>query len=500
MENLTFGILSLILASTGYWWSWRCQQREQYGKAIGLMILSALCLYFYVSADFFLHHWDERYHALVAKNLLSHPLIPTLYDNPVLPYDFRDWQANHIWLHKQPLALWGIAGSMWLLGVNELAVRLPSIVLASVGVYLVFSVGSYLFNRKTGYLAAFLFSINGLLLSLVGGRKATDHVDVFFMFFILLAIFLTIQYCKKQKSIYSLLVGITIGLAILSKWLPALIVLPIWLLLVWDSRKFSVKSAAIQFGVILITLTTVFLPWQLYIFSVFPQEATWESNYNFYHLIEGLEGHSGSIFYFLNRIRINYGEIIYLPLGWFIWRTLKSPGDKRRLAVLVWFLVPFIFFSLARTKMQAYLFITAPALFLMTAEFFYMLADLKDRNRFKWILNLVLALIILLPIRYGVERLTVFEVKERNPQWVRDLRELRKENFDNGVMFNYNRPIEAMFYTDLTVYPTIPNIDRISALQQQGYTVIINDNGNIPDQLRVFEEVVTVGLTEAVEN
>ena len=150
--------------------------------------------------------------------------------------------------------------------------------------------------------------------------------------------------------------------------------------------------------------------------------------------------------------------------------------------------------------MQAYLFITAPALFLMTAEFFYMLADLKNRNRFKWIINLVLALIIILPIRYGIERLTVFEVKERNPQWVRDLRELRNENFDDGVMFNYNRPIEAMFYTDLTVYPTIPNLDTISALQQQGYTVIINDDGNIPDQLRVFQKVVTVGLTEAVEN
>ena len=500
MNNLIFGVIALILASTGYWWSWRLQQKEEFTKAVGLMILSALCLYLYVSADLFLHHWDERYHALVAKNLLSHPLIPTLYDNPVLPYDFRDWQANHIWLHKQPLALWGMAGSMWLFGANELAMRLPSIVMASLGVYLVFSVGSYLFTSKTGYLAAFLFSLNGLLLSLVGGRKATDHVDVFFMFFILLSVYLTIQYCKKENSLYSLLVGITIGLAILSKWLPALIVLPIWLLLVWDSGKFSVKTTALHFALILVTLTAVFLPWQLYIFSAFPQEATWESNYNVHHLFEGLEGHSGSIFYYLNRIRVNYGEIIYLPLGWFIWHSLKNPGDKRRLAILVWFLIPFIFFSLARTKMQAYMFITAPALFLITAAFFHALAEFKDRSRFKWVINLVLALIIILPVRYGVERLTVFELKQRNPGWVKELRELRNEDFNNSVLFNYNRPIEAMFYTDLTVYPTIPSSESISALQQQGYTVIINDNGDIPDKLRGVAGVVEVKLIEAGED
>lgn len=464
------------------------------------MILSALCLYLYVSADFFLHHWDERYHALVAKNLLHHPLLPTLYNNPVLPYDFRDWQANHIWLHKQPLALWGMAGSMWLFGVHELAVRLPSIVLVSIAIYLVFSVGSYLFSRKTGYLAAFLFSINGLLLSLVGGRKATDHVDVFFMFFILLSVYMSIKYCKQEKFIYSVLAGITIGLAVLSKWLPALIVLPIWLLLAWDSGKFSPKTIVAHFIVILISLTAVFLPWQLYIFTAFPQEAAWESSYNFHHLSKGLEGHSGSIFYYLNRIRINYGELIYLPLGWFVWRYLRNWEDKRQLAVLVWFLVPFLFFSLAQTKMQAYLFITAPALFFMTAEFFSALVRLKDQYRFKWIINLVLALLLILPIRYGVERLTVFEFKQRNPQWVRDLRNLKNENFKHGVLFNYNRPIEAMFYTDLTVYPTFPSVDTISALQQQGFTIMINDDGKIPGHVREIEQVVIKRLTEAVDD
>ena len=497
MNNLIFGLITIALATAGYLLSWRFQLKEKYGYAVALMIVSGLALYFYASADLFLHYWDERYHALVAKNLITHPLLPTLYSDPVLPYDYRNWQANHIWLHKQPLALWGMAGSMWIFGVNELALRLPSILMVSIGIYLVFSIGTYLFNRRTGYLAAFLFSINGLLIPLLSGRKATDHIDIFFMFFILLSVYLSVHYCRKQHPIFSVLIGLSIGLAVLSKWLPALIVLPIWVLLVWDSGKFRLGSMIINFTIIIVTLVLTFVPWQVYIFSQFPQEAVWESNYNFEHLFKGLEGHSGSIFYYLNRIRINYGEYIYLPLGWFIWRYLKELGNKKHLAVLIWFLVPFLFFSMAQTKMQAYLLFTAPALFYMTAEFFYWLVELKHRYRFKWVFNIVLALIVLLPIRYCVERLTVFEFKDRNPQWVQDLRDLNKEKIERGVLFNYDHPIEAMFYTDLTVYPHLPDQKTISQIRDRGYTILVNDDGNLPDSITFEEQTLKVKLTEA---
>lgn len=464
------------------------------------MILSGLGLYFYVSADFFLHLWDERYHALVAKNLINHPLIPTLYDNPLLPYDFRNWSANHFWLHKQPLSLWAMAGSMWLFGINEIALRLPSIILVSTAIYLVFSIGSYLFNQKIGYLSAFLFSINGLVIDLMSGRRTTDHVDIFFMFFILLSIYFSVQYVKKGYTTYSFLVGISIGLAILSKWLPALIVLPIWLLLVWDSEKFNVKTITVQFAIILITLAVVFLPWQLYIFTVFPQEALWESNYNIKHLFETVEGHSNSIFYFFNRIRINYGEYIYLPLVWFFWKISKDIKNKKRLAVLIWFLIPFLFFSMVKTKMQAYLLFTAPALFFMTAEFFFSLTDYKKDHRFKWVFNIILVLIIFLPIRYSLERISPFDSKDRNPQWVMDLRELNKKNIEKGVLFNYDHPIEAMFYTDLVVYSVIPEKEIISNLSHQGYTVIINDDGDLPSYVTEMEQLITVKLAKSIND
>jgi len=499
MNNLLIGLFTILVASIGYFYSWRFHKKGQYQYAIALMILCGLGLYLYVSADFVLHFWDERYHALVAKNLINHPLIFTLYDDPVLPYDYRNWGANHIWLHKPPLTLWTMALSMWLFGINEIALRLPSIILVSTAIYLVFSVGSYISNQRTGYLAALLFSINGLVIDLTGGRVNTDHVDIFFMFFVLLSIFFSIQYIKNEKTIFSFLVGISIGLAILSKWLPALIVLPIWLLLVWDSGKFNLKTTIVQFVIILATLTAVFLPWQLYIFSSFPKEAAWEAHLNHKHLFEGLGGRTHSWFYFLHQIRINYGEYIYLPLLWFVWKVVKDIKNKKRLAVLIWFIIPFLFFSIVKTQSQAYLLFTAPALFIMTAGFFFRINDFKNEHRFKWIFNIILALIILLPIRYSLERLRVFELRDRNPEWVVDLKDLKKENIKKGILFNYDHPIEAMFYTDMIVYPRIPTKELIYDLSGQGYTILINDYGKVSNQIMDMKQVTKVDLTQDIK-
>lgn len=273
MSNLLFGIFTITFCTIGYFFSWKYWTKDNYKIAVLLLVICGLALRIYTSTDFFLHSWDERYHALVAKNLIQNPLTPTLYSNPVLPYDYKNWAANHIWLHKQPLPLWVMAASMWLFGVNEIALRLPSIVMTTTGILLMFYIGSYFVNKKVGYLAAFFFSINGLIIELTGGRVATDHVDIFFLFFVELAIFLSIVYVQKRKTIYTIIAGISMGAAILSKWLPGLIVLPVWLLIVIDSGNFRPKEIMAQFFILLTTGIIIFLPWQIYIYTAFSLEA-----------------------------------------------------------------------------------------------------------------------------------------------------------------------------------------------------------------------------------
>ncbi len=488
MGNLLFVIFVFTFCSIGYFLSWKYQTKNNFKIAVLLVILCGFVLRIYISADFFLHPWDERYHALVAKNLISHPLTPTLYDNPLLPYDFKNWSGNHIWVHKQPLPLWTMAFSMWLFGINEIALRFPSILLTTIGIWLTFLIGSYFLNKKVGYLSAFFYSINGLIIELTGGRVATDHIDIFFLFFIELAIVFSIIFSQKQKTIYTVFAGLSIGAAILSKWLPALIVLPIWLLIIIDSNNFKSKQIAFQFIILIIFCVLVFLPWQLYIFKTFPEEAKWEASFNLKHITEVLEKQTGPFYYYLNTIRINFGELIYIPLLWFLWRVIKEIKDKKRLAILIWLLVPILFFSCVKTKMQAYILFACPALFIITAEFWYMLSVYKTNHKLKWFFNLILCLFIILPIRYSIERIKPFENTNRNPQWVKDLKRLNNEKNVNGVLFNYDKPIEAMFYTNLSVYSYIPNEKTITDLVNKGYDVIIN-NKNIPPSIKIIKGV-----------
>jgi 4-amino-4-deoxy-L-arabinose transferase-like glycosyltransferase len=496
MSNQIFGILTIAFCGIGYSISWKYWKKDNYKIAVFLVLICGLALRIYTSTDFFLHTWDERYHALVAKNLISHPLTPTLYNNPILPYDYKNWSANNIWLHKQPLPLWTMAASMWIFGINEIALRLPSILLTTIGIWLTFIVGSYFFNKNIGYLSAFFYSINGLIIELTGGRVATDHIDIFFLFFVELAVFFSIKFVQNKKIFYNILAGVGIGFAILSKWLPALIVFPIWLLLIIDSRNFKSKEIIFQFLVLFITCVVVFLPWQLYIFKTFPIEANWEASFNFKHITDVLEEQTGPFYYFVNKIRINYGELIYLPLLWFLWKTMQNLKDYKRIAVSIWFLAPFLFFSFAKTKMQAYILFTSPALFLMTSEFWIMLYEFKKKVKLKWFFNILLILLIALPIRYAIERIKPFEKSDKNPQWVANLKKLNNKQINKGVLFNYDKPIEAMFYTNLTVYTHIPDKQVIIELIEKGYTVIINDNGNIPEEIRRIKGVMTEILTD----
>merc|ERR1711964_451238 len=52
-----------------------------------------------------IHYWDEGFHAMVARNLTQHPFLFTLYDQPWLPFDYKSWGNNYVWLHKPPLAI-----------------------------------------------------------------------------------------------------------------------------------------------------------------------------------------------------------------------------------------------------------------------------------------------------------------------------------------------------------------------------------------------------------
>ncbi|MDI9319124.1 MAG: glycosyltransferase family 39 protein [Phycisphaerales bacterium] len=459
-----------------------------------LLLLLGFLLRAYTASDFYLHCWDERCHALVAKNLMQQPLHPYLYREALLPYDYTNWSANHVWLHKQPLSLWMMAASMKLFGVHVYSLRLPSVLSSTISIWLVYLIGKYFFNQRVAFLAAFFFAVNGLVIEIAGARVATDHPDTLFLFFILLAVFFTVLFCAQEKYKFNIGVGISLGAALLTKWLPALIVVPIWLLLVADTHKFSKKQIALQLFVLLSVAMIIFLPWQFYIQAHFPQEAAWERHYNTRHFFEALEGHGAEWYYYLNRIRIDYGELIYLPLIWILYQFATHRKDFKLWAIILWFAAPIIFFSIAATKMNGYIMIAAPALFIVSAAFYYYLKDVKVNSKIKWLKQTILLLMIGLSVRYCIERVKPFEPTDVNYNWVFDLEKWNQKNNSKAVLFGYHAPLEAMFYTHAIVYEQVPSANTIVEIQQLDYEVFIQESASISPKIRALKGVRFIQL------
>src|SRR6185295_19990429 len=107
----------------------------------------------------------------------------------------------------------------------------------------------------------------------------------------------------------------------------------------------------------------IFLPWQLYILHEFPAIALWEYHYNSMHIWFVLTDHNEPWYYHFDYLRMNFGELIYIPVIWFTVSTFRKK-DAHGIAVLLWFWVPYIFFSFCATKMQAYTLFAAPAIFI----------------------------------------------------------------------------------------------------------------------------------------
>jgi 4-amino-4-deoxy-L-arabinose transferase-like glycosyltransferase len=418
----------------------RTYLKNQISVSLLLLLLAGLCFRIVVSLDPYLHPWDEQYHALVAKNLLQHPFIPTLYETPLLPFDYKDWTNCNIWLHKPPLTLWLIALSLRVFGVNEFSVRIPSIIFSSLSILITYGIAKNLFNGNVGWLAAFFVAINGRLIEMAGGRFATDHPDVCFAFFVELAIFFAVRQRVKGKWMYLIPTAIATACAIYCKWLIGLIVIPVWFILLF--KRFPLRSIIIQMLVFLSIILILVLPWQIYIYHSFPTEASWESNFNWQHITTVLENHSGTWYFYLSEATQSINEFIWVAFVIFLLSWFKRKFSPEFTAILLWMAIPYLFFSCIKTKMPNYVMFCIPAAVIMISFFWWEISvGGAAKKTIKILRSLCLVLVILLSVRYTMDRLRIFR---SNPDANRmeetaEVKRLLSQNWNRTPVF-FNTP------------------------------------------------------------
>jgi 4-amino-4-deoxy-L-arabinose transferase-like glycosyltransferase len=481
--------------------------RKKTTLSLALLVLGALVLgYFAANLNHYLVIWDEQFHALVAKNMSLTPFTPMLYSDPVLEYDSSKWHSNHIWLHKQPLFLWQMALSIKMFGTNELAVRIPSILMHAIIPLFIYKIGTRTIRKEVGYIAAFIFTVSYFPLELIVGRFATDHNDVAFLFYVTGSFWAWFEYQHTKKTKYLILLAVFSGGATLVKWLMGLLVYVLWTLsgIITYRRGFFTKENLLPIIKAGLLTFIIFAPWQIYIHSQFPLESTHELAFNGRHFFEAIEGHQGNaLFHFQEGLTKLYGGGFLVPIVLIISIVILIRSCKEtlhRVFILGAILFVYLFFTLAATKMISFTLIVMPFVHLAIATLIYSVVNRIPERVKRVNVRVIVMPILLCLVGYFSLNLTDFQKlhtswkPNENNNWEgktleRKFIQTLNDELPNKqyVIFNTNTSLSAnipiMFYTNHIAYMEIPTQDQIEKMKSDGRNIAVLRMGELPEYI-----------------
>ncbi len=475
--------ISLLILSATFGAVSAYYYRQKKDRQVYLFLfLSGLSLFSFAALlTPFLNPWDERFHALVAKNLISHPLMPTLYDDPVVTMAYDQWDRSHIWLHKQPLFLWQIAVSFTLFGFSEFVLRIPSIILASILLIIVYRTGSLLITRRAGLLSSLLVLSSLYLTRLVSGGIPLDHNDVSFIVYVSLSIWALIEYYFSRRRHWIVWIGLFSGFAILCKWLPGLLVYLGFTLLWFLHYRWNVRLYKPLLLSLLVTLVVV-LPWQIFILVHYPVEALHEYAYNSLHFMDAVENHGGPWYFHIANFSTLYGPytlILFVPALYAFYMLIRDRRVFIAFAAMIAF--TYCFFSLAATKMPTFVLIAILPVYLSFGALWEYILQRIERfpiRRF-WTLLLMGGIgIIIILTRYDISFVR-HSYSLTTPDALGRLENKRIFTSlslpPNAVLFNVPARyyIDAMFYMDIPSYNFVPSEAQVMDLKKLGRIIAI---------------------------
>ncbi len=290
----------------------------------------------------------------------------------------ENWVSPHLnglrYFEKPVLGYWVTGISMQVFGDNAFAMRLPSALSAGLSALAIFILMSRFTGRRTTALNAAMIYLSMLGVFLIGTINILDSV----FSFLLTAAFVSFYFSHeesdaKKRLLYLLLLGIFCGAAFLAKGFLAFVLLAavIGPYVIWQGRWLELFTRG---WVALLAAIVVVMPWAILIHLQEPeywQYFFWEEHVKRF---ASKEAQHGEPFWFY---------LAYLPLLILPWiaqlplalknifnssdsggngRVDNGTGDKGRGKTdslikysILWLLMPFIFFSIARGKLPTYI-------------------------------------------------------------------------------------------------------------------------------------------------
>jgi 4-amino-4-deoxy-L-arabinose transferase len=480
----TFG--AALLATAVAWWA---GSRRRTRLALFALLLAALAIRINLAAHWYLGKWDERYHAVVARHLMDHPLEPTLFEHPLHEVPPERWLESRVWITHPTLTMQLMALSMSVFGVDEFAMRVPSLVVSTLAVLLTFLLGKRLLGASGGLVAAGFHAWNESATLWAGGLRSADHVDTLMAFLVELGVLAALWAADDHDPPglsrwgKAALVGGITGLAFLTKEGGALVCPAVLFFALLVHLRSQAPIRDLEQGISVVALPALacsvaallVLPWYLHLAHAFPAEFAWLRGRSIHYFLEPVDKHAGSWTWHIANLSYDYGLLAPVALVAFIVHAFRRRRDW--LPVVGWFLLTYAIYSLAATKMRGYVLPAAPVVFLSYGFFIPRCFDLgSGASRPPRVAAGTLGvLIIALFVQGATPRPWATPV--RDPLWTQELRDLgaRVKALPPGrwIVFNVGRPIEAMFYAPATCSAILPDAATVDEALAKGFRVAV---------------------------
>jgi len=341
--------------------------KYKYYDVIVLLIFSFFALLLPI-ANIPLFDLDEGAFSEATREMLLNKNFLTTYLNGELRFD------------KPILIYWFQAASVSIFGLNEFALRVPSITSSFIWLSAIYLFTNKYFNEKIALFTSIIF-LSSLQINIIA-KAAT--ADALLNMFIVLSMFSFYTYFKTKKIYYLYFSFIFIGFGVLTKG-PVAILIPLVATLIFSLIKkellFWIKSVFNLKGILIFLIIAI--PW--YILEYLEQGQLFIDGFFLKHNISRFnstfEGHSGSYFYFIPILIFGL-----LPFSSLVIKTLTKIktffSNDLNLFLFLWFIFVFIFFSFSNTKLPHYIVYGYTPLFILMGMIFNKYLEQQDKKVF----------------------------------------------------------------------------------------------------------------------
>jgi 4-amino-4-deoxy-L-arabinose transferase-like glycosyltransferase len=286
-----------------------------------------------------------------------------------------DWLTPRLngvkYFEKPPLFYWLQAADEAAFGRSEFALRVLTAAFGMGGSLLVYVVGRALWSRRAGLLAAATMATSLLYFEL-SRQVLLDMPVAFFLTATFTAFLLGIRAPPESLArsramyvMYAMAAAATLTKGLIGMALPGLVVL-VWLII--TGRWSELRHVRLPSGALLFIALTA--PWHVLVALKNPEFAWFYFVHE--HVLRFLTpeaGRSEPVWFFIPILAVGWLPwVVFLPSA--LWDTVSAWWSDRRgrtseLFILLWFLLPFLFFSASRSKLIPYVLPFFPPLALL---------------------------------------------------------------------------------------------------------------------------------------